>query len=608
MAIASVVTVSGVYVSTPRDTSPNPSFYEYIDVDPGTPIYSNDNFKYYLNDDTDVITVYDIRNGYTWKTGLDIPFTTDMRKECKTFERTFGNQFKNVPIDDDTFDQYEAISSNVSEYVDTELVTYYGVLEFDTDGLANEYDNEGVMVPATKEDIQLVFEDLNLVAGTTYQITFWIEMDAVRDYEVLLGSELAETVTSDGSGEFVEVIIQHTQTTTETGDLVFNFGYFDTMTEYEADIKLDSVFVQEFDGVEVVADSDILIVGDFDMDESKYEISIDELLEICQPAEERMNEYFTAFANSLVTFEYYDQTNALIYASSAAKDNETTAQVVESTFMRENGDDSTWALNVSFKNDQFDIQAIVHITFTESGIEYDVFNDEITGTGRENLASVIIAPFQGASGGAYKQYDITDIYDTDYDNKVTFKDAVPGYILVPDGSGALIRYNDYNVKLDKLRIDTYGENPLQEYYFESVENEYIKFKTLSLPLFGMAHGDNQAGFVAYATQGDEYMSVNVWPEENITYYTNAFARFQYNTLYFQVYNKAGQGNTSLSTEPNDFDVHMVYEYLDGTNTEGERADYVGMAMKYREYLFGDEINSYDYSDIPIRLDFLMSDS
>ncbi len=614
MAIASFMSVRGVYVTTPRDTAPAPDVLVYLDEEPGgQAVYENTNFKYWIDEERDIIHVYDKRNGYTWKTGLDIPFNSVIKDACKDIEGDFEDQFKAVEIDteDPLLDKYEEIfTTKIGPLENADLFTYSGVLEVRSRDLAAEYDDgAGNMTPATKEDLQIYFEGLELVAGTTYQVSYQINSNGVRDFELMVGSEYAEVITSlaQTNSDMIEVTYTFTQSITENdAQLLFNFGYFDTSVDMDVRFRIDNVKIEEIDGTVVVPDTDQIVVGHFDIPEEKYDVTVDELLEVCIPLEERMNETYTAFANSLVSIEYFNSKNSPFYASSGMFNEEGKAEVVQSNFGMIEDDGSEWVLEVNFIDQEIELK--LYISFTESGIEYDLYNDDITGAGTEYLAGVIIAPFQGAGGGAKEAYDASNVYDIEWSDEIVFNDPIPGYVLVPEGSGTLVRFNDYNIKLNKLRIDTYGMNPTQNYFFRSASSEFIPFKTLSLPLFGISHGNNQAGFVAYATSGDEYMTLEIWPEEHITYYTNAFARFNYNATYFQIYNRAGEGNLQLQDERNNFDIHLVYEYLDGTSTEGERADYVGMALKYREYLFGEEHATYDYEDIPIRLDFLMSDS
>ncbi len=617
MAVASIVTVNGVYNTTPRDTSPAPPVYNYQEsnLDGTDAVHINGDFEYYIDDERDIITVHDTRNGYEWKTGLDIAYNTTLKDECKVVEDQFEEQFEDLELaviePTETYEPNLLLESfpNIYGILDPSLSSTYivdnGVLE------VRNNDLEDLYVDATEDDqekVKLVIGDLNLEAGKTYQISIDMAIPGVRDIEIQLGSEYSEVFTTEKSFVIETFTFTHTQTASETDtELVLNLGYFVDSEEFDLKMRFGDFKLEEVVDEAVVDDTNQVTYGAFDIDESKYDVTVDELLEVCSPIEEKMNEYFTAFANSLVTIEYYDISDVIRYASSSAKNPEDQDPVVSSFFHDlEDNDDSTWVLVVDFIAQ--DIQLNVYVNLTEDGLELDIPNDEIQGSGTDRLASIILTPFQGASGGYSEFYDASDIYDVGYSGEVVKKEEIPGYFLIPDGSGTLIRFEDYNTKLDRQMIYTYGENPTEYNTHESGSVFYVPFKTLSMPVLGVSHGDNQAGFVQFATSGDEYMTIEIWPEDYITFYTNAFMKFEYNTLYKQVYNKSGQGNTQLKEEYNDFDIHVVYSYLDGTSTEGERADYVGMAQKYGEYLFGDESKKFDYNEIPIRLDFLMSDS
>ena len=137
-----------------------------------------------------------------------------------------------------------------------------------------------------------------------------------------------------------------------------------------------------------------------------------------------------------------------------------------------------------------------------------------------------------------------------------------------------------------------------------------------MPVFGISHGDGtQAAFVAYADSGDEYMSIAVTPsseEKNKFKYTHAYAKFNYNAEFFQVTNQAGDSYRKIQDEPNKFDIDLTYQFLSGNGTDGTpAADYTGMAQVYRQHLIEKGIlteKTAEYTNIPMRIDFLMSDS
>ena len=316
----------------------------------------------------------------------------------------------------------------------------------------------------------------------------------------------------------------------------------------------------------------------------------------CEPIEDRMNTTYIGIANSLITIEYYDSTNAIKRKSSASKDG------VDSTLVKVDGKDNVFRLDVNFKD--LDIEIKVHITLDDKGFTLDINDEDITGDGQSILAAIMLTPFLGASGGQKLYWDPA---------RNNFKREVPsemidGYVFVPDGPGALIRFVDRNIGLSPYVSKIYGENPAEAEYYYTVAGNHLPLKQAVMPVYGIAHGNRQAAFVAFATQGAGNMKILVSPEEDITYYTYAYTRFEYNRIFFQVYNKRGDGFFTSMEERRHFDVSMTYQFL--ANDTDRPADYVGMALTYRDYLLDNDglpqkISSS--SDVGIRLDFVMAD-
>lgn len=318
------------------------------------------------------------------------------------------------------------------------------------------------------------------------------------------------------------------------------------------------------------------------------------------PIEDNMNEIYTDMANSLITVEYRpeDSIESLKKASSASAGSSSVL-----TKLKEN----EFCLDIDFK--ELDLQMKVYITFGDKEIKYDIPFDQMSGEGMKCLNSLYITPFLGASGGQILKFDReTGGYDI-----VEKKETPAGYAFVPDGSGALIRFRDNNVAFQEYVGDVYGKDASQgEYYYEEL-TDAIPLKDPVMPVFGVAYGNNQAAFVAYADEGDEYMNIVCTPEENMTNYTWTAARFVYNLKYHQVYNKAGDGYFTMMKEPNAFDISMTYRFLSGDGSGStEAANYVGMALAYRKHLIEQdiltELSDKRAADIPIRLDFIMSDA
>ncbi len=317
------------------------------------------------------------------------------------------------------------------------------------------------------------------------------------------------------------------------------------------------------------------------------------------PIEENLNEVYTDFANSLVSIEYKKggSVEKTFKASSASKESASVLTRLEK---------NRYCLAVNFA--EAEIALNVYITFDEKGISYDIPFEEIVGAGKKYLCDLYITPFLGSSGGAVTRFNReTGKYDISEK-----KDAPSGYAFIPDGSGALVRFKDNSVSFKAYTGDVYGADVSQGEYYHRELSDAVALKEPVMPVFGVAYGNNQVAFVAYADQGDEYMSVTFTPEENVTYYNWITPKFSYNTKYHQVYNKAGEGFFTLLEEARNFDVSMTYDFLSGDGSGSTyAANYTGMALAYRDHLIEEGILTVlqdEPGDIPLRLDFIMSDS
>lgn len=365
---------------------------------------------------------------------------------------------------------------------------------------------------------------------------------------------------------------------------------------------------------------------------------IEKKAEVCIPIEDRLSDTYVGLANSLVTIEYYAQ-DTIRRNSSAGRNN------VSSDLKKVVGDDSHYILNVNFTIPHITLK--VHIYLTDKGISYEVKYDEIVGRDKINLLSIILTPFLGASGGKLVYYNpglldengkvidnggysgngeylkdpVTgEIIFDDFDNPIKNKTPVPkyiipGYVLVPDGAGALIRFTDYDTELGSYIGRVFGEDYSHNTMYYTRERGFVKYKQPNMPVYGIAHGNDQAAFIGYSSLGSEYLEIIVTPDEvERTHYNWAYPRFVYNTKYFQVYNRTGAGyeKTLDEDQKSKFDIKMNYEFLANDGSEdGLPANYIGMAKAYRNYLIEEGILTpikENISDIPIRIDFVMADA
>ena len=585
----SVVTVSATYIPTNRDTSEPPEYVVYDFEAPDPEEYASlgsfGDLDYYFRESRGTVMIYDNRNDYVWKTGLDLEFSKDIDDECDDAIDLYEEQ--HTELDPSIFGFTTSINPNLT---DSSIEGNNGTLKISTSGL-NDTNSQA--------DISTIYTGLTLTQGKLYQVSFDARSLMEREIVVNLNGYVNEIVSLTTEETTYTYTFTMNDATITNGLLQFDFGFLADMANPATTIYLDNILVEEFDGTNIVDETNQITRGDFELLDTELTYTDEDILAACRPKEVKLNTTYTGFANSILTIEYYDDANNIKRVSSSSHVN------VDMDFKTTNDNDH-FVFEIDFKKQ--DIEVVLHMYLDETGLRFEVLDQEVTGDGVGRLAAIIIAPFMGASGGAYEEFDLTEM---DYADDETFKYKVPGYALVPDGSGTLIRFNDNNVKLDFYESAIYGANPGQDdHYFNDEGWGYVPFKTSSMPVFGIAHGNLQAAFVAFATEGDEYMQIVSMPEENLTYYNFTYPRFEYNKQYFQVYNKSGWGYLTLYEDRNHFDININYNILSGDGTDGPSADYVGMAQSYREHLIDQGLlneitNSYD--DIPIRLDFLMSD-
>ena len=160
----------------------------------------------------------------------------------------------------------------------------------------------------------------------------------------------------------------------------------------------------------------------------------------------------------------------------------------------------------------------------------------------------------------------------------TKEDEVPGYLFIPDGSGALIRYGDIrNTMVSPWRAQVYGMN------FgvgqSTVANVHPGFRA-TMPVFGKVHGNN--AFLAIIESGDNYAEIYAYTAGLITEFNWMHAIFTYRYTYTQPTTRDETRAPMihrLQEDINVFDIVMRFRFL-----EDENASYVGLARAYQEYL------------------------
>ena len=191
----------------------------------------------------------------------------------------------------------------------------------------------------------------------------------------------------------------------------------------------------------------------------------------------------------------------------------------------------------------------------------------------------------------------------------TYLDEQNGYMLVPDGNGALIYLDNkegrYATGFSGL---IYGvDDGMTNRTTVSTLWEYLETVTPSnkviAPVFGMAHLDDGIAYLGIVESGDERCSIEVVPNGVMVDYNRCFAKFLLRDVYVQPLNKSNSGTVpTVEKDRQHSDLTVRYCLL-----SEDEADYSGMANAYRSYLL--DSGRLEKSDVSYntRIDFLGTD-
>lgn len=205
-------------------------------------------------------------------------------------------------------------------------------------------------------------------------------------------------------------------------------------------------------------------------------------------------------------------------------------------------------IEVSFTFVEAQITIPLCIELTDHGVKASVDVTRIEEKGSKTLMDISLLPYFGAGG-------VED----------------DGYIVVPDGCGALIDFNNGKQNFVRFQEPIYGLNTIL-----SGEQRTKISENCPLPLFGIRNGDS--GYAAIITDGDAVASVTAGVSKKGSGYNNVFVGYTLRSASNVVLNGATipiyeKGKPHLDT------CAVEYRLL-----TGEDATYTGIAKAYSAYL------------------------
>lgn len=260
---------------------------------------------------------------------------------------------------------------------------------------------------------------------------------------------------------------------------------------------------------------------------------------------DRLNRSWQAFAQSGISIEYLDDkaVNKRISIANAKHTLKVTPM--------------TTGITAELTFTEVGISLRVILSLEDDGVRVEIPANSIRQESAPyKLGTVYLYPFLGATRG----------------------NSQPGYMLIPDGTGSIIRFTD-QTKARNMFYGRYYDTDLGMSAIMPFDPTTKRPMPISYPIFGMVHGEKENAFLAIVEKGASYGELQVHPAGIITNFNFLGNVFIYNESYFQATNRSGAGVTAIQAQTNHFDIIVHYRFLTGTD-----ADYVGMARSYQQYL------------------------
>lgn len=209
------------------------------------------------------------------------------------------------------------------------------------------------------------------------------------------------------------------------------------------------------------------------------------------------------------------------------------------------------------------------VIFNADGLHIDLPFASIEELGDLKLSSISLYPLLGA----------------------TKRLRTPGYVVIPDGVGALIRYTD------DANVGVYTKR-----YFGDDEglNAYALDQPLFANMYGVVHGHQQHAMLAIIDQGSAHAIFNHFGSQVFLDFNFSYVSFNYRTTYRQFLNQAKTSSVNLlQPEATPIDLGLHYQFL-----KGSQADYVGLANRFADWRFANEAHAVNLSAVPLHVDVL----
>lgn len=286
---------------------------------------------------------------------------------------------------------------------------------------------------------------------------------------------------------------------------------------------------------------------------------------------EEGNATWNGFCGSGISLEYYTGTSTVATTVSSKSE-----PLKTKVMYLDDGFDA----DLEFENSGFGLQ--LQVRLTQDGVSVCVPGESITEGEANKLGAVWLYPMFGS----------------------TYLGETDGYMVIPEGAGALIDLKDnkgkYKTAYSKM---VYGSNagvsPFEaNRYSVPVVTEPER---VTMPVFGMVYEEEGSGFLATLTDGAYNAELVAYPNGVLTPFNWAAAKFHIRDVYTRQ-TAADSGVPSVETKGDFRTLGIRYLVPEG------KADYTVLANTYQDYLAetGTLVKQEDV--FREKLDFLGADS
>lgn len=241
---------------------------------------------------------------------------------------------------------------------------------------------------------------------------------------------------------------------------------------------------------------------------------------------------------------YYlnSQDNSLAYGKATYNLIENGASFVYDIFA-----DEKTASKQTFEKNDIGFRITLNVTLADGSMLVDCSHENITGNPDAYIENIELLNYFGA---------YNDSLEDDF-------------LLVPDGSGAIIKTAIYDESFEPLSFAVYGNDPSTD--IETSGDAVI-------PAFGIKHGNT--AFVSLIQEGDAVASINAQKAKSVSEFNRVYPSFNITPVIYE------DETLYISKSPTVNKISLCYRFLSGNN-----ATYSGLASACREQLIRNSVLS-----------------